>query len=655
MTGLQGGAVIAALALGLVLSFRASNVINIAHAAVGMYSAYAFYGLRNYDVDSTERGGDLWLPILGAPSKVHILDRPTVAAALSIALLLAAFFGALLYVAVFRPLRNAPPLARVIASLGIFLYLTSTMSLRAKEIGSGAASLKLTSMLPSGVIKIGSAKIPTSAFVLSGFAVVAALLLALAFSYTRFGLATTATAEQEKGAILTGISPHRIGIFNWVLASLLGAGAVILIVGVSGVLVPTETSLLVVPALAAALLGGLDSFAVTTAAGLAIGMTQGSLVWFQLQSKSLPDWLPNNGLSQAVPVIAILVAITWRGSKLPNRAAMIESRLPESPTPRNPVAWSLVMATAAIVALLQLDAQWRLAIVVSTIAGFVGLASVVVTGYVGQISLAQYAFAGVAAFATVKLTKQGLSFPVAPFLAIAITIAIGLLLGLPAVRVRGMTLAVATIAAAVAIEQLVFNSPSLAGLGAIPRPEIFGIDLGFSATGDENFRAAFGIFAVILFVLATLAVANLRRSPTGLRWLAVRGNERAAAAAGIDVTQTKLSAFAVCAALAGTGGALLAYQSPALSAQQFMVVGALAVLALCFLGGIASISGALVAGLLASGGILTQLQGGNTGNASNYQFAISGLMLIAVAILYPDGVVAAVRHSVAKLRRMSTA
>ena len=619
-----------------------------------MYSAYAFYGLRNYNVASTERGGDLWLPILGAPTKVHILDRPTVAMALIVALLLAIIIGALLYLVVFRPLRNAPPLARVIASLGVFLYLQSVMILRAKEIGSGAASLQLNSMLPEGVFKIGSAKIPTAAFALTAFAIAAAAVLTLVFRYTRFGLATTASAEQEKGAILTGISPHRIGVLNWVLASLLGAVAVILIAGVQQKIEPTETSLLVVPALAAALLGGLESFSVTTAAGLAIGMTQGSLVWFQLQTKSLPDWLPNNGLSQAVPVIAILVAITWRGSKLPNRAAFIESRLPQSPAPQHPLVWSAALATTAIVALLQLDAQWRLAIVVSTIAGFIGLASVVVTGYVGQISLAQYAFAGVAAFATVKLTKQGVAFPFAPVIAVSVTIGIGLLLGLPAVRVRGMTLAAATIGAAIAIEQLVFTSPSLAGLGAIPRPKLFGIDLGFSATGEENFRAAFGIFAIIIFVLAILAVANLRRSPTGLRWLAVRGNERAAAAAGIDVAKTKLSAFGVCAGLAGTGGALLAYQSPALSPQQFMVVGALAVLALCFLGGIASISGALVAGLVASGGILTQLQGGNTGNASSYQFAVSGIMLVAVAILYPDGVVAALRLGTAKLRRVVT-
>ncbi len=115
------------------------------------------------------------------------------------------------------------------------------------------------------------------------------------------------------------------------------------------------------------------------------------------------------------------------------------------------------------------------------------------------------------------------------------------------------------------------------------------------------------------------------------------------------MSATKLGAFAISSALAGLGGALLAYELPALSPQQFFVVGALAVLALCYLGGIATISGALIAGVLASGGVLTQLQGGATGNASSYQFAVSGIALIVVVILYPDGISNAIRRGLSRL------
>ncbi len=631
------------------LTYRASNVVNLAHAAMGMYGAYVYYGLRNFQLASTQTGGNLILPIIGLPTHVHVLDRPTAAAALAIAVVVAALLGAFVYAVAFRPLRTAPPLARVVASLGVFLYLQSVMNLRVEENGAGASSFEIRSLLPTGGVHIGDAVVPTASFVLAGIAVVTAIVLALVFRYTRFGLATRAAAEQEKGALLTGISPDRVGLVNWIVASVLATLAVVLVAGVTQKLDPTETSLLVVPALAAALLGGLDGFALTTIAGLGIGMLQGTIGLYQIRATWIPSWLPAGGASQAIPVLVILVAITMRGRSLPSREAIVDQRLPLSPRPTRPALWSLVFATMGVVALLTLGAQWRLAIVVSTISGIIALSSVVLTGYVGQISLAQYAFAGLAAFTTAKLATSGIAFPWAPILGVVVTVVVGIATGLPAVRVRGMTLAVATIGAAVLIEDLVFASPSLAAMDPLPRPRLFGIDLGFAGVGDANFRAAFGIFAVVVFAAAALAVANLRRSATGLRWLAVRGNERAAAAAGIDVAATKLSAFAVSSFLAALGGTIIAYESPALSPQQFMVVGAIAVLALTYLGGIASLSGALVAGILASGGILTELQGGATGSSSSYQFALSGVMLVAVAVLYPDGIVVAARRGLGRL------
>ena len=376
----------------------------------------------------------------------------------------------------------------------------------------------------------------------------------------------------------------------------------ILFAGVSGRLDPTETSLLVVPALAAALLGRLSSFAIATAAALGISMAQSVLGTFQARSDWLPHWLPNGGLREALPVLVIIVAITITGARLPTRDTILETRQPSSPVPRHPLIATLVLVGLTVLGLLTLDELWRLAIVVSIIAAIIALSSVVLTGYVGQISLAQYAFAGLAAFATAKLAIEGVAFPWAPILAVTLTVVVGVLVGLPALRVRGVTLAVATIGAAVAIEQLVFNSPALNGLSGVPDPHLFGIDLAFLAPGRDNFRPEFGIFALVVLAVCALAVANWRRSPTGLRWLAVRSNERAAAAAGIDVGAAKLHAFGVSSAIAGIGGALLAYELPALSPQQFLVVGALAVLALCYLGGIASVTGALVAGVLASGG-----------------------------------------------------
>ncbi len=604
---------------------------------MGMYVAYAYFSMRNFAVHSTELGGDLILPILGLPARVHVIDRPTVATALTVAILVAAVLGALVYGLVFRPLRHAPPLARVVASLGLFLYLQSVMALRVGQSGGGAASLRLDALLPTDAVHVGSARVPAYAFVLLGLATLLTAVLFIVFRRTRFGLATRAGAEHEVGLTLMGISPSRLGFANWILATVTGGLAVILFAGVSGRLDPVETSLLVVPALAAALLGGLSSFAITLVSAVGISMAASALGTFQSRATWIGDWLPRGGLAAALPVIVIIVAITVRGARLPMRESLVEGRPPAAPVPFRPVITSLALGGVALVALFTLDDLWRLAIVVSMIAAIVALSSVVVTGYLGQISLAQYAFTGLAAFATARLAVDGVPFPWAPLLAIVLTVVVGILVGIPALRVRGMTLAVATLGAAVAIEQLVFASPDLNGIAGVPRPRLFGIDLGFLGHGRDNFRPEFGVLVLVALVLCALGVANLRRSTTGLRWLAVRSNERAAAASGVDVRATKLGAFAMSSALAGVGGALLAYELPALSPQQFMVIGGLAVLALCYLGGIATISGALIAGLVASGGILTQLQGGTTGSTSSTQFAVSGLLLMMVVIFAPDG------------------
>ncbi len=621
---------------------------------MGMYLAYVFFELRNFDRDIDGKpGGDLVLPILGLPARVHMVDRPTVVTASICTIVAAAVLGATVYGLIFRPLRSAPPLARVVASLGLFLYLSAMAKLRfVEESGQGAAAIRPEFPLPDGAVHFGDAVIPTSNFVVAIAALAATAILVVIYRFTRFGLATRAAAENEKGALLTGLSPDRLGYLNWMLATMLAGVAVILIATDTHGIDPTTTSLAIVPALGAALLGGLNGFGSTAFAGLAIGMSQSTLNTFQAHHDSwMPDWLSRGALRGALPVVIILIAITWRGSSLPTRATLIDRRLPAAPESRRPVLAIVAVVVLAGIGLVTLDAQWRLAIIVSTIATVIGLSSVVLTGFVGQISLAQNAFAGLAAFATAKLaTTYDVPFPIAPLVGVAIAVGVGIIAGIPAVRVRGMTLAVATIGIAVAIEALVFNSPSLLGINDIPRPSLFGIDLGMSGSGADNFRPQFGFFALTLVGTSALLVANLRRSATGMRWLAVRSNERAAAAVGIDVARTKLHAFGTSAFLAGVGGVLLAYELSSISTDNFSMIAGLASLALVYLGGIASIGGAMFAGVLATGGVLTKLNGGTAGGASNYQFAVTGLMLIVVAIMYPDGVTGAVARVIERVR-----
>jgi branched-chain amino acid transport system permease protein len=626
-----------------VLTWRTSRVVNFAHAAMGTYLAFAYFEFRDK--------GDLVLPILGLPDRINLVPTPTLATALLFALVLGALLGLAVYGLVFRPLRTAPPLARVVASLGLYLYLQEITRLRFPT--AGAASVNRMPVLPEDTVRIFGTGVSANRLLLAGLVVVVTGLLVLVFQTTRFGLATRAAAGSEKAAVLAGISPDRVAAVNWMVASVLAGFAVILIEPIAG-LDPAATSLLVVPALAAALLGGLSSFVATAAAGLAIGMVQSLVLGHAVRPSTtwIPEWIPTTGLQQAVPVLVVLFVLARRGDPLPTRASAREDRLPASPEPRRVAVWTAVLAGASVVGLFTFGAANRQALIVSLIAAILSLSVVVVTGYVGQISLAQLAFAGIAGFSAIALADRGWPFPLVVVAGVALATAAGTLVGLPATRVRGMSLAVATMAAAVAIEALVLGSSALSGGPggrSAPRPYLFGIDVGISARGADNFRPAFGLVALTALVVAAVVVANLRRNRTGLRWLAVRANERAAAAAGIDVARVKLGAFALSSALAGLAGVLMAFGTSTLSTSSFLVIGALVAVALTYLAGITSVSGAILAGLMAQAGLLTKLGGGEGSAVERYTFIVSGLALIVVAILAPEGITGIVRDRIDRL------
>jgi branched-chain amino acid transport system permease protein len=228
--------------------------------------------------------------------------------------------------------------------------------------------------------------------------------------------------------------------------------------------------------------------------------------------------------------------------------------------------------------------------------------------------------------------------------------------GWPAVRIRGVQLAVATIAVAVALPPLYFENVRLSGVGAdglqpVRAPSLFGIGLAARGDGGLVDRPAFTIMVLIALVLCAVGVANLRRGGTGRRFLAVRANERAAASAGIAVARTKLLAFAIGSGIAGIGGVLLAVQQSDVSAASFTSQTSLVLLAFAYIGGITSVNGALVGGLLAPSALLTvtvdQVLGGSS--ADRYITVIGGAVLVVMTIASPDGLAPALQR---RLRRV---
>lgn len=624
------------------MTYRSSGVVNFAHAAIGTYLAFAFFEFRET--------GDLVLPLFAVPHRVHLLPRPTVVTALAFFILYGALIGLVIQQLVFKRLRRAPALARVVASVGLFLYFWSVIGL------DWPLTPNVRPLLPKDNVTVLGRLVGVDRLLLGAIVAVLAALLWLVSRHTRFGLATTAASENQKGAVLAGLNPDRLAAVNWMIATSLAGLAMIFSAQIVA-LDALNNSLLIVPALAAALLGNFKSFPIVAAAGFGIGMLQSELLNLQTDV----TWLPQIGLQQGVPFLIILVAMAVRGDSLPTRGQLREGRYPAAPEPRRVLPVTLVLTALAAAIMLGAGSDWRAAVITSSIFALFALSMVVLTGFVGQISLASYAFAGFAAFTMVKLSDAGLPFPLSPLLAAALTCLLGILVGLPAVKVRGLNLAIVTLGAAVAIQELLFKWDWFVGSIAateVPEPSIGGLDLTIRASGDDYPRAAFGLLCIVVLALAAVAVANLRRGTTGLQWLAVRANEQAAAAAGINVAAAKLSSFAISAFLAGLGGTLLAYQRLTLSADSFGVFNSLSLLALTYLAGIAALSGGITAGALAPVGVLAVAMGQDVGRPSPHQFAISGLLLVVMAVVYPDGFTGAVRslwRRVTRSRGASTA
>jgi branched-chain amino acid transport system permease protein len=583
--------VYAALGLGLVLVHRASGVVNFAHGAMAMLITYAFVELRP-DIG-------LW-------------------PALAVSTVAAAALGPVVDGLVFRPLRRAPALARVVASVGLLATLQALAVL-----WFGADSRPVPSLLPNRPVGVLGVEVPRDRLLLAALVITAAAGLWALYRFTRFGLASRAAAEDQTSVAMLGWSPDALSAVNWVLASVL-AGLGGILVGPLTALDPATTTLLVVPALAAALAGRLSSFGVTTAVALALGMAQSAI----LKLQDDVSWIPRAGVREGLPLLVILAALALGRGRGLGRGEAVVGPLPLATRPRRPVWWAGAGLVAGSAALLVLSGQYRLGLVNSLIGAVICLSLVLLTGYVGQISLAQMAFAGVAGFSLAKLaTAWDVPFPVAPLVAAALAAVVGAAVALPALRLRGLSLAVVTLAAAVTVEEAVFKSPALTGgFEGTLVPELPGID------GRASTRA-FGMVALAVVAGVALAVSALRRGRLGRRFLAVRANERAAAACGIDLTATKLTAFALSAFVAGLGGALLGYGQGRLSFGSFGVFVSLSYLAAAYLGGIASVAGALVGGLLVPGGLAFTVISGR------YQLLATGLGLIAVALLRPQGIV----------------
>ncbi len=625
LLGLGTGAAYAAIALGVIVVHRGSGVVNFAQGALAMYPALVYVELR--------ATGDLRLPVIGIPGRVDLGGPMALGPAILVALVVAAALGAVAHVVVFSHLHDASPLTKLIASVGFTIVL---QGLALEQFGNGTR--RADAILPADVVGIFGRPAPQDRFWLTAVVVAAGIAIAVVYRRTRFGLATRAAAGNPKGVVLLGWSPWVLGIVNWVAAATLAGLVGVLMTPISGVN-PFNYSFFVVPALAAALAARLRSFSVAVAVGLGLGMFE-ALAVHVVSRRLVPDLLLG-GFDTVVPFALIIGVLLLAGRTVPDRGVLLDDRQPDAPRPRRPVASLAVVGAVGLVVMTWGDSGLRLAATETMVVTTLILSIVVLTGFVGQVSLAQLSFAGFAAFMLSRFaTRWELPFPWSPLLAIVVTTAVGTLIGVPALRIRGIQFAIVTLAAAVAIEQVLFRSPAFTGLGGsahVDAPDLAGVDLGIIGPGEYPYRG-FGYLCLGVTLGCALLVLNVRRSAVGRRFLAVRANERAAAAVGIDVPRTKLLGAAVASFLAAVSGVLFAYKNVDFSQVGLEAQRGLQVLALAYLGGVGSVAGALIGGILAPAGVLSELRGGGS---SAVQFLLSGVGMIVVALRFPGGIAAA--------------
>ena len=637
LLGLGTGATIAAIAVGIVVTYRGSGFINLAAGAIAMLAGFSFWALR-----TGELGFTVGTPLAVALSYVFVI-----------------LVTVLIELAVYRPLRTAAPLAKLVASLGVLLTAQATMLL-----AFGTSQHPQPTIIPIRVIRLLDGAVPLSAFVLSGTVIAITILLWALYRWTRFGLATRAASENDVAARLAGLSPTScrspIRCSQASCSARSGSSP-----GRSRRSTRPRFRSWSCPLSPPPSSPGSRRSAIACACGLGIGMIE-SLIEYA----STKSWFPTSegvawpGVKELLVFVLIVAAMFLRGASLPTRGELVEQRLPDVPRPKHAVALALPSTLLCALALVVLPYDFRQALTNSLIGIVMALSLVVITGFVGQISVVQLALAGVAGFTVSHLAVDaGIGFPLAPLAGIAAAVLLGLVTAVSALRVRGVALAVVTIAAAVAV----FNFGFVNRPGAEGRPaRRFRIRSSSASTSGRRPRSAASTGTCRVPCSAgwrspppscsRLLVISVRRGILGQRMLAVRSNERAAAGAAIDVRNVKLIAFGISALIAGVAGTLYAYNFGSVSADRFSVPLALSLIAFAYAGGITLVSGAVFAGLIAAQGIMPYALDKWFGLSGNWFLLFGGLVLIFTLIQNPEGVAGSFyRTAQARARRSAEA
>lgn len=613
VTGVIVGTVTALLAIGLILIYKTSRFINFAYASMGSLAGVTAIGLH------LEKGVPFFV-------------------AVPIGVVLGMLTGLVVELIV-RRFRNTSRLILTVASIGIAQILSvieAVIAFRALGFISltGGFEIPLNIELDLGVKTLFGDEILIMMVVPPVLAGLAWFLLR-----TDVGVAVRAAAENEDRALLLGIPIRRLSTIVWMVAGGLAALTFVLKAPFSGVTpgLAAAGPLLLLPALAAAVVARMDSLPTAFVAGVGLGIMESVISWNT----------PGSPTIQYVAfLIVILAALLFQSGKLSRAQESATSTWSSlavlKPTPIElrdlpEVRWTKrVIIGLVVLAFVFIPATWSASnLYLASVAMVWALAAVslvILTGWGGHISLGQFAIVGVGALAAGNLIQhQNLDLFLVLVAAGIAGALVSLIVGLPALRIRGLFLAVTTLAFAVALDQYVLNFNNF--------PDLIPTDVGrplllerFDLTQSHTMY----LTCLTFLGLAILVAQGLRKSRSGRVMIATRDNQRAADAAAVPTTNVKLAAFLVAGVISGVAGGLHVVIVASLNPGTYPPADSLSVFATAVIGGLGSISGALM-GVLLFRFIETLTFLGDVPLFGNIRPLLTGGMLLIVLLVLPGG------------------
>ncbi len=583
VAGLVQASVYAVFASGMVVTYNATGVFNFAHGAVGMFLAYLYWQLWQ---------GWGWNPVL-ALLLILLVIGPALALVVERVLM--------------RPLYGSSLNTVIVVTLGLFLVLYGTSS----SIWNQTITRNLPNWFGSDQVDVLGVNLTYENLITVGCAVAVAIALWALFKRTRMGVSMRAVVDDPSLASLTGARTSRISGFAWMLGFLLAGLAGILQAPGTGMSIPILSEL-VIFGYAAAIVGRLRSLPLTFLGAMILGVGQ-SLAIGYVPAAYLND------VTAILPMGLLIVALLLLPQSKLAIGRVVRLRPPKAASFRTTIVGAVLLVAVALLLSALVTGTNLYTVGLALTIGLAALSLVLLSGYGGQVWLCQFTFLGLGSWAMTKV--DGGSSVLGVLAAIGLCAAAGGILALPALRLRGLYMALASLAFAALMDNLFFTNPSVIPNGSmsVGRPDIFGMRFATDR--------AFVVLIAIVFALCLVGVGALRRGPFGRRLVAMSDSQAACATVGMSITRTKLALFIVAGGLSGLAGALYGGMSRTVSFSQFNFVQSLVLFAAVALAGITILSGAVQAGI---GLAVLPLIAAHNPSISGFTFIFFGAGIVAV-------------------------